>query len=138
MKIIINRINDAVNLEAINDTGNSVVMDGSPDIGGLNLGMRPMQLLLVALGGCTSMDMLSILKKMKQDVKGYTVEVDGERVPEGDVSLFRNIHLKYILKGELDNDKVERAISLSMDKYCSVSKTLEPTAKITFSYEIIS
>lgn len=137
MEIIINRINENVLLEAKNEDGNTIIMDGSPDIGGLNKGMRPMQVLLASLGGCSSMDVLSILKKQKQDITEYKVILNGERVKDGDVSLFRDIHLKFIFKGNnLDPDKLERAINLSMEKYCSVTKTLEPTAKITTSFEI--
>jgi|688.fasta_scaffold666700_1 putative redox protein len=137
MEIIIDRINDAVLLEAKNEDGNSILMDGSPDIGGLNKGMRPMQVLLASLGGCSSMDVLSILRKQKQDILDYKVVLKGDREKEGDVSLFRNIHIKFVFKGNnLDPDKVERAIKLSMEKYCSVTKTLEPTAKITTSFEL--
>jgi putative redox protein len=137
MEIVIDRINNAVLLEAKNEEGNSIMMDGSPDIGGINKGMRPMQVLLASLGGCSSMDVLSILNKQKQIVSDYKVVLNGERVKEGDVSLFRDIHIKFIFKGEnLDPDKVARAIKLSMEKYCSVTKTLEPTAKITTSFEI--
>ncbi len=137
MEIVIDRINNAVLLEAKNEEGNSIIMDGSPDIGGINKGMRPMQVLLASLGGCSSMDVLSILNKQKQIVSDYKVVLKGDRVKEGDVSLFRDIHIKFIFKGEnLDPDKVARAIKLSMEKYCSVTKTLEPTAKITTSFEI--
>lgn len=137
MEIIIDRINDAVLLEAKNEDGNSILMDGSPDVGGLNKGMRPMQVLLASLGGCSSMDVLSILRKQKQDILDYKVVLKGDREKEGDVSLFRNIHIKFVFKGNnLDPDKVERAIKLSMEKYCSVTKTLELTAKITTSFEL--
>jgi putative redox protein len=83
------------------------------------------------------MDVLSILNKQKQIVSDYKVVLKGDRVKEGDVSLFRDIHVKFIFKGDnLDPDKVDRAIKLSMEKYCSVTKTLEPTARITTSFEI--
>ena len=137
MEIVIDRINNAVLLEAKNEEGNSIMMDGSPDIGGINKGMRPMQVLLASLGGCSSMDVLSILNKQKQIVSDYKVVLKGDRVKGGDVSLFRDIHVKFIFKGDnLDPDKVDRAIKLSMEKYCSVTKTLEPTARITTSFEI--
>ncbi|MDX2196244.1 MAG: OsmC family protein [Cytophagales bacterium] len=138
MNIHVKRINNAVNLKATNEDGASIVMDGSPSIGGENLGMRPMQVLLSSLGGCTSMDVLSILTKMQQKVSAYEVLLDGEREPDVTPSLFKNIHLKFILKGDnLEDSKVQRAIELSMTKYCSVSKTLEPTCNITWSYEIV-
>lgn len=138
MKIELNRINDAVNLEAVNEEGAKVVMDGSPAIGGQNLGMRPMQLLLTSLGGCSSMDVLSILKKMQQEVEDYHVTLDGQREEGVEPSLFRKIHVHYTLKGKnLDEGKVQRAIDLSMTKYCSVAKTLESTAEITYDFEIV-
>ncbi len=123
-------------MEATNEDGNSIRMDGSESIGGENLAARPMQVVLMALAGCTSIDVLSILRKMKQDVVDYDVEVTAER-EEGKVpSLFTNIHIKYLLQGELDNEKVEKAITLSAEKYCSVTKLLEKTAKITWSFSI--
>jgi putative redox protein len=131
MKVVLNRKNDAVLLEAKNDQGNTVMLDGSPNIGGQNLGMRPMEMLLVSLGGCSSMDVLSILKKMQQQVKDYRVTVDGDR-DEGIVpSLFKNILLTFEFWGDVEESKAQRAIELSMTKYCSVTKTLEPTATIT-------
>lgn len=137
MKITLKRLNDSYHMEAQNEDGNTIQMDGSPAIGGENLGARPMQVLLMSLAGCTSIDVISILKKMKQEVADYHVEVDAEREADVVPSLFTNIHIKYILKGaDLEESKVRRAIELSADKYCSVSKILEPTAKITWSYEI--
>ena len=136
MKITIDRINDGVNLKAVNDAGQHILMDGSPEIGGQELGARPMQVLLMALGGCTSMDVLSILKKMRQDIRDYQVTVDGER-EDGEVpAVFRKIHLHYILYGNLDIEKVRQAIDLSMDKYCSVSAMLMHDAEITYDFEI--
>ncbi|HOU46271.1 MAG TPA: OsmC family protein, partial [Chitinophagales bacterium] len=82
MKIEIERVNNKVHLEAKNEQGIIVHMDGSPEIGGEDLGARPMQLILMGLGGCTSMDMLSVLKKMREDVKSYKVTVDAERATE--------------------------------------------------------
>ncbi|MBI1288729.1 MAG: OsmC family peroxiredoxin [Flavobacteriales bacterium] len=137
MKITLKRLNDNYHMQAQNEDGNTIQMDGSPAIGGENLGARPMQVLLMSLAGCTSIDVISILKKMKQEVADYHVEVDAEREADVVPSLFTNIHIKYILKGNnLEESKVRRAIELSADKYCSVSKILEPTAKITWSYEI--
>lgn len=138
MKIQLKRINDAVNLEAINEDGVKLLMDGSPAIGGQNLGMRPMQLLLTSLGGCSSMDVLSILKKMQQEIEEYDVELNGQREEGVEPSLFKDIHVHFKLKGKnLEAGKVQRAIDLSMTKYCSVAKTLEPTAKITYDFELL-
>ena len=135
MKIELERINDAVFLEARNDAGNKVFMDGSPDIGGQNLGARPMEVVLMALAGCTSMDMLSMLKKMREEIRSYKVTVDAERAEE-DTKVFTKIHVHYILQGNVNEKNVERAIQLSMDKYCSVTHMLNKTAEITHSYEI--
>lgn len=137
MKIEINRINEKVNLQATNEDGQSIIMDGSPAIGGENLGMRPMQVLLASLGGCSSMDVISILTKQRQNISDYKVTIDGEREAGVEPSLFRNVNVHFALKGEnLDEEKVKRAIELSMTKYCSVSKTLEPTCNITYSFKV--
>lgn len=135
MKVEIERVNDKVHLEAKNEQGVIVHMDGSPEIGGEDLGARPMQLVLMALGGCTSMDMLSILKKMREQVQAYKVTVDAERATEHPM-VFTKIHIHYILEGNLKKENVEKAINLSMDKYCSVTHMLNKTATITHSYEI--
>ncbi|HUM51660.1 MAG TPA: OsmC family protein [Chitinophagales bacterium] len=136
MKIEIERVNDKVHLEAKNEQGVVVQMDGSPDIGGEDLGARPMQLVLMALGGCTSMDMLSILKKMREEVKSYKVTINAERATEHPM-VFTKIHIHYVLEGNLKKENVKKAINLSMDKYCSVTHMLNSTATITHSYEII-
>jgi putative redox protein len=133
MRINLKRIDTDFNFEASNDDGNTISIDGAPAIGGHNKGMRPMQLLLAALGGCAAIDIILILKKQKQVIEFFDIEVDGEReatTSEG-VSLFRTIEVHFILKGNIEQSKAERAVQLSMEKYCSVTKTLEPTAKIT-------
>jgi putative redox protein len=138
MKVNIERVNDAVQLKATNDEGNFIMMDGSPEIGGTGNGARPMQVLLISLGGCSSMDVLSILKKMRENVEDYKVEINGER-REGEVpAVFTKIHVHYILKGKLNENNVNKAINLSMEKYCSVTKMLEPTVEITHSFEIVA
>lgn len=136
MKINIKRLDDAFHMEATNQEGNSLLMDGSSDIGGHGKGMRPMQLLLAAVGGCSAIDVILILKKQKQVIEAFEVEVDGEREKAEDHTLFRDICLHFKIKGQVDVEKAERAIQLSMDKYCSVSKTLEPTAKISYKLTI--
>lgn len=136
MKVEIERVNDKVHLEAKNEQGVIVQMDGSPEIGGQDLGARPMQLVLMALGGCTSMDMLSMLAKMREQVKAYKVTVNAERATEHPM-IFTKIHIHYILEGNLKKENVEKAINLSMDKYCSVTHMLNKSAVITHSFEII-
>jgi putative redox protein len=112
-------------------------MDASPEIGGQNLGFRPMQVLLAGLGGCSSIDVISILKKQKQPVLDIRVTIDGERAKNEVPSLFTDIHVHFTLAGDLDEEKVKKAVDLSMDKYCSVAKTLEKTATITHSFSIV-
>lgn len=137
MKIEINRLNDAFHFAAANENGNTVHIDASPDIGGTNQGMRPMQMLLSAMGGCSAIDIINILKKQKQDLKDLKITVTGERQQNVVPSLFKTVHAHYKFFGNLDKDKVEKAINLSVNKYCSVSKTLEQSATITYSFEIL-
>lgn len=136
MKINIKRLNDNFHMGAKNEDGNSIQMDSAPDIGGEGKGMRPMQLLLAAVGGCSAIDVILILKKQKQVIEDFEVEVEGEREKIEDYSLFREICLHFKFKGKVDKDKAERAVKLSVDKYCSVSKTLEPTAKISYKVSV--
>nr|WKN36677.1 OsmC family protein [Tunicatimonas sp. TK19036] len=136
MQIKIKRLNNAAHFEATNEEGLTLQMDGSPDVGGENLAMRPMQVLLSSLGGCSAMDIISILKKQRQPLEDIQFTLDGTRA-EGQVpSLFQNIHITYDLYGALDEAKVKRAVDLSLQQYCSVAKTLEKTATITYSYHI--
>jgi putative redox protein len=137
IKIEINRLNDGFHMEALNEQGNSVHIDASPDIGGENNGMRPMQLLLAAMGGCSSIDIINILKKQRQDLKDIKITVTGEREKDAVPSLYTEVHAHVKLFGNLDRDKAEKAVALSVEKYCSVAKTLEKTAKVTYSFEII-
>ena len=137
MKLELNRLNDGYHLEAINEQGRIVHIDASPDIGGTNQGMRPMQLLLAAMGGCSTIDIISILKKQKQPLRDIKITVTGEREKDVIPSLFVEVHAHFRLYGNLDADKVQRAVSLSVEKYCSVAKTLEYKAKITHSFEIL-
>jgi len=136
MKINIKRLNDDFHMEAKNEDGVAIQMDSSPDIGGKNLGFRPMQMLLAAVGGCSSIDILLILKKQKQIIDSFEVEVEGEKEKVEEHSIWKNVILHFKIKGEVDYDKAERAVKLSLEKYCSVSKTLEPTAKITYKLTV--
>ncbi len=136
MKIKMKRLNQAMHFEAENETGNTIQMDGSPDIGGENKGVRPMELLLMGVAGCSSIDIVMILKKMRQNLDDIQVEVSAEKEKVETYSIFKTIHVHYTCYGDLDEKKVERAINLSLEKYCSVSKIIEKTAKITSSFEI--
>lgn len=138
MRINLKRIDSDFNFEASNEDGNTVSIDASTGIGGNNKGMRPMQLLLAAIGSCSAIDVVSILRKQKQEIIFFDIEVNAEReeiLVEG-VSLFKTIDVHFILKGSIDVSKAERAVKLSMEKYCSVSKILEPTAIITYKVSV--
>ena len=137
IKIELNRLNDAFHFAAENESGKTVHLDSSPDSGGTNQGMRPMQMLLAAMGGCSAIDIIHILNKQRQPLKDLKITVTGEREKDAIPSLFRTVHAHYRFFGDLDRDKVEKAISLSIEKYCSVSQTLEKAgAHITYSFEI--
>ena len=133
MKILLNRVDDAFHFEAKNEDGNIVHIDGAPAIGGTGSGARPMQLLIMGLGGCSAMDMILILKKQKQVIDDLQIELDAERFEDRTPAPFKDIHVTFKFKGDLDVKKIKRAVALSMDKYCSVTKILEETATITYS-----
>jgi putative redox protein len=127
-----------VHFEATADSGHAVLIDGPPDGGGQNRGSRPMELMLIGLGGCASYDVVSILAKSRQKVTHCVTHVTGSRV-DTIPQVFDRIHLKFEVTGvDLDEKKVARAVSLSADKYCSASRMLEAGGvEITHSYEII-
>ncbi len=117
-------------------SGHAVVMDGPPEHGGRNLGVRPMEMLLLGMGGCTAFDVVHILKKSRQPVTDCVAELEAERTDE-DPRVFRAIHVHFIVTGKgLDDKRVARAVSLSAEKYCSASIMLGKTATITHDYEI--
>ena len=123
--------------EAVTETGHKIIMDGARDHGGENAGARPMELLLVGMGGCTSFDVVGILKKARADLHALKIELQAERAKEVP-SVFTKIHVHFILTGTgLKENLVARAIELSAEKYCSASIMLGQTAKITHSHEII-
>jgi putative redox protein len=117
-------------------SGHAVVMDGPPEYGGRNLGVRPMEMLLLGMGGCTQFDVLLILRKARQDVTDCVVELDADRAAE-DPKVFTRIHAHFIVSGRgLNPKQVERAIALSAEKYCSASIMLGATAAVTHDFEI--
>ena len=119
------------------ESSHAVLMDGSPAAGGRNLGPRPMEMLLLGAGGCTSFDVMSILKKSRQAVSGCYVELDAERA-ETDPKVFTNIHMHFVVTGKnIKPEAVEKAIKLSAKKYCSASIMLGATAAITHDFEVI-
>ena len=119
------------------DSGHAIVMDGTPDVGGRDTGLRPMELLLIGLGGCSGMDVVSILKKKKQIISDFEITVQGQKA-EDHPKKFTGIHIEFVIKGKnISEEAVKKAVQLSMDKYCSVKATLEGSAKIDYTYTII-
>lgn len=130
--------NEGVSFVAESGSGHAIVLDGAPEYGGRNLGPRPMELLLMGAGGCSAFDVVQILKKARQPIVDCVVEISAERA-ETDPKVFTSIHFHFIVVGDALNPKqIERAISLSKDKYCSASIMLSKTATLTADYEIQS
>jgi putative redox protein len=118
-------------------SGHAVVMDGAPEHGGRDLGIRPMEMLLLGLGGCTAFDVVMILNKSRQDIVDCEVLIDSDRADEIP-KVFTRIHIHFVVSGNnLDAAKVEKAVNLSADKYCSASEMLSRTAKITHDFEVV-
>ena len=118
-------------------SGHSFVMDVAPESGGRNVGPRPMETVLAGTGGCTAVDVVLILKRGRQDVRGCDVQLKAERA-ESDPKVFTKIHFHFVVRGRgLNPSAVERAIQLSHDKYCSATAMLATTAAITHDYEIV-
>lgn len=136
MKVSIQRVDDDFHLEASGVSDVKVHVDGAEKIGGHNLGARPMELVLVALATCSSMDLISILKKQSLNPDEFSVDVEGKRAEAVYPAPFTDIHMTFNLTGELDEAKVKRAIELSVKKYCSVYEMLKDIVKITYSYSI--
>lgn len=129
--------NGNVSFLAESGSGHTVLMDGAPEAGGQNLGPRPMEMLLMGLGGCSSFDVVLILKKSRQEITGCVAEIEAERAAT-DPKVFTRIHLHFIVTGHnLNPQQVARAIHLSAEKYCSASVMLRSTAEITHDFEIV-
>jgi len=138
MKIELRRLNKAVHFECRNEDGLTVQTDGSPDVGGEGKGVRPMQMLLMSLAACSSIDVVHLLTKMRQAPDDIRVEVSGDRVAGEIPGVFRKIHLTYFITGALKTENVEKAIGMSVEKYCSVAAMLSSTADITWSLQLIN
>ncbi len=125
---------DAMNFVAYTPSGHEVEIDSSPRSGGKDRAARPMELMLVSLAGCTAMDVVSILSRMKIRPESFRVEVEYEKAPEHP-KVYTKLHLKYIFKGDVDRKKAQKAVELSQNKYCSASAMLKKAADL--SYEIV-
>ena len=139
MKIDVELVDDAFHFVGTNERGNTVHVDIGKEEGGNEQGTGSMQLLIVGMGSCSGIDILSILRKGRQQVDTFHVSLDAQREQDAVPSLYKKIHAHYTLTGDLDPTKVRRAIDLSLTKYCSVSKTLEAAgAEITYSFTVNS
>jgi len=135
MKTTVRWVND-MTMVGESASGHAIVMDGPEDAGGNNLGIRPMEMLLLGMGGCTTIDVLSMLKKMREKVRDCRAEITAERADEHP-KVFTKIHIHFVIEGtNLDEKKVAKAIGLSADKYCSASIMLGKTAVVTHDFEI--
>ena len=118
------RVHGDFGFEAKDEYGHNVQMDSSPESGGENFGVRPMQMLLMGLAGCSAIDVISILKKQRQQVVDYKMVVNGDREAGKEPSLWQDVTMEFHIYGPVDQDKAERAVELSVNKYCSVAATL--------------
>lgn len=135
MKVNLKRVNQAFHYEAVNEDKIKVNIDANPSIGGEGKGARPMELVLMGLGGCASIDLGLILKKQRQDLIDYEVEVSATR-DETPAKAFKSINVHFLLTGALSAEKVEKAIELTLTKYCSVALSLSNEIEITATYTI--
>ncbi|HEV2354751.1 MAG TPA: OsmC family protein [Puia sp.] len=124
VRIELSRVEGDFGFEAKDAYGHTARMDSHPASGGAGFGISPMQMLLMGLGGCSGIDIVSILKKQRQTVEGFRMVIDGEREKGNDANLWEKVHLVFELTGRIEEDKARKACELSMDKYCSVATTL--------------
>ena len=128
---------DGALLVAEAGSGHTFTMDGSPDVGGRNLGARPMEVMLMGMGGCTAIDVVSMLKKQRQDILGVEVSLVGERATEHPM-VYSEVKVVYTVRGrKLSRPLVERAVSLSDEKYCSATAMFKKTAKVTHEVVLV-
>ncbi len=133
MKISLNRINDEYLFECTNSLGNTILLDNTSHSEN-SRGVSPMETVLMAVAGCSGIDMVSILKKQRQEITGFRAEVTGDRIQVDEAKPFKTILVQFFVEGTIDPKKAERAAGLSFEKYCSVSKTFEPN--VTVNYEV--
>lgn len=138
IKVEIDRVEGDFGFQARDASGHLVRLDTSAETGGNDFGVRPMQTLLIALGGCSGIDVVSILKKQRQVVEGFHMVIEGEREAGKEPSLWKNISVVFELTGKIDPDKAAKACQLSIEKYCSVAETLRRAgAEITWEVRIV-
>lgn len=130
MKITLNRLNDEFLFECKNSAGNTILLDNTRQEDAK--GVSPMESVLMAVAGCSGIDIVMILKKQRQIITSFKAEVEGERVEVEDAKPFKSIRVVFFLEGEIDTKKALKAVQLSFEKYCSVSKTLAPNVTVTY------
>lgn len=135
MRIEMKRLDNAFHMEAKAENGNTVHYDGSVKIGGHDAGVSPMQSMLMAMGACSAIDIVMILQKQKQELTDFQISIDGEREQGKEPSLWKTVHAHFKLKGKVEKEKAQRAVELSIEKYCSVAATLR-AAGATITYEV--
>jgi putative redox protein len=136
-RIELSRVEGDFGFEARDAAGHIARMDSSPETGGQDFGIRPMQMLLMGLGGCSGIDIVSILKKQRQTVDDLRMIIDGDREKGKEATKWENVHIIFELKGRIDHEKAKKACELSMDKYCSVAATLRQAhCKITWELRL--
>lgn len=138
MEIVLNRKSGKFNFEAKNEAGFSVELDAKAAIGGEGKGFRPMEMLLVGLGGCSGIDMVNVLNKQKEPLVDIEIKINATRKDEEIPPIFDRIDIHFILSGQLNIQKVERALQMTFDKYCSVANILSRSATLKYSYEIVT
>ena len=133
MEVLLSRLDQDFHFEATGSSPVSVHIDAAEGIGGHNAGARPMELLLMGIGGCTAIDVILILKKQRQSIEDFQIRISGtrEKIEGTEKTPFREINIQFELKGAIDGNKALKAIQLSMEKYCSATAQLEPSATIT-------
>ena len=136
IEVNLKRLNGDFGFEGTDAKGHTVRMDTSDETGGENFGIRPMQMLLMGLGGCSAIDIVMILKKQRQEVKDFSIKIEGEREKGKEPSLWEDIKVVFTLTGKIDKEKAERACELSMNKYCSVAETLR-RGNTKLSWEVV-
>jgi putative redox protein len=137
VEVNLKRIEGDFGFEGMDANGHVVRMDSSNESGGINFGIRPMQMLLMGLGGCSAIDIVTILKKQRQEVKDFSIKIEGEREAGKEPSLWQDVNIVFVLTGTIEIEKALRACELSMNKYCSVAETLKRSGtNLTWSVKV--
>ena len=136
MKIDITRTNENVLFKIQNPTGESAFIDGTEEFGGVNGGMLPMEMLLASVATCSAFEVVLILKKQKQTITDFKIEVNGVRTKQGTSNPFSSIDILFLIRGQVELKKAERAVSISTEKYCSVRSSLDPEIKVSHQVKV--